>query len=74
MDGEVETVEATIPEAISCPGAMARHRWVSSFGIRIASCEWGDEEAPPLFLVHGGSDFAGTFDAFAPLLAVQAGG
>ena len=31
--------------------------------------EWGDEDAPPLALAHGGFDFAGTFDVFAPLLA-----
>ena len=31
--------------------------------------EWGDESAPPLLLAHGGFDFAGTFDVFAPLLA-----
>lgn len=31
--------------------------------------EWGDEDAPPLLLAHGGFDFAGTFDVFAPLLA-----
>jgi pimeloyl-ACP methyl ester carboxylesterase len=37
--------------------------------VRIAVCEWGSEDGPPLFLVHGGSDFAGTFDVFAPLLA-----
>lgn len=31
--------------------------------------EWGKESDPVLFLVHGGSDFARTFDVFAPLLA-----
>lgn len=64
-------MEVTIPEAVSYPGARRpdRHRWVSSFGVKLASCEWGEEDAPPLFLVHGGSDFAGTFDGFAPLLA-----
>ena len=31
--------------------------------------EWGAPDAPPLLLAHGGFDFAGTFDAFAPLLA-----
>lgn len=67
----MENVEATIPEVISYPGAQRpdRHRWVSSFGVKLAVCEWGDEDGPPLFLVHGGSDFAGTFDGFAPLLA-----
>ena len=38
-------------------------------GLGIAVHEWGDADAPPLLLVHGGFDFARTFDAFAPLLA-----
>ena len=33
--------------------------------------EWGSASAPPLFLVHGGSDFARTFDVFAPLIAAK---
>lgn len=59
------------PAFVSFPGAVrpARHHWVDSYGVRIAVCEWGEPGAPPLFLVHGGSDFAGTFDVFAPLLA-----
>ena len=31
--------------------------------------EWGDPAAPPLVLAHGGFDFAGTLDVFAPMLA-----
>jgi pimeloyl-ACP methyl ester carboxylesterase len=56
---------------VTYPGAVrpARHHWVDSYGVNIAVCEWGAVENPPLFLVHGGSDFAGTFDVFAPLLA-----
>jgi pimeloyl-ACP methyl ester carboxylesterase len=42
---------------------------VLSSGLRLAVHEWGDEDAPPLLLAHGGFDFAGTFDVFAPLLA-----
>ena len=38
-------------------------------GLAIAVHEWGDESAPPLFLVHGGFDFARTYDVFAPILA-----
>jgi pimeloyl-ACP methyl ester carboxylesterase len=37
--------------------------------VRIAVHEWGAADAPPLALVHGGFDFARTFDVFAPLLA-----
>lgn len=35
----------------------------------LAVHEWGDAAAPPLLLAHGGFDFAGTYDVFAPLLA-----
>ena len=38
-------------------------------GVGIAVHEWGDEDAPPLLLVHGGMDFARTYDVFAPKLA-----
>ncbi len=59
------------PTFLTYPGARRpdRHRWVDAYGVQIAVCEWGDATNPPLFLVHGGSDFAGTFDVFAPLLA-----
>jgi pimeloyl-ACP methyl ester carboxylesterase len=42
---------------------------VISHGVRLAVYEWGDPGDPPLLLAHGGFDFAGTFDVFAPLLA-----
>ncbi len=56
---------------MSFPGARApeRRRRVDANGLGIASYEWGEEAAPPLLLVHGGFDFARTFDVFAPLLA-----
>jgi pimeloyl-ACP methyl ester carboxylesterase len=38
-------------------------------GLAIAVHEWGAADAPPPFLVHGGFDFARTYDAFAPRLA-----
>jgi pimeloyl-ACP methyl ester carboxylesterase len=57
--------------AIDFPGTRrpARQRWVTDHGLRLSVWEWGDEDAPPLLLAHGGFDFAGTFDGFAPLLA-----
>jgi pimeloyl-ACP methyl ester carboxylesterase len=57
--------------ALSYPGARRpdRRRTVDSGGLGIAVYEWGDSDAPPLLLAHGGFDFAGTFDAFAPRLA-----
>lgn len=53
------------------PGARRpdRFRSVDRSGVRIAVYEWGEVDAPPLLLAHGGFDFAGTFDVFAPLLA-----
>jgi pimeloyl-ACP methyl ester carboxylesterase len=53
------------------PGARPpdRQRTVDSGGLALAVHEWGAEAAPPVFLVHGGMDFARTFDAFAPRLA-----
>ncbi len=53
------------------PGARRpdRFRRVDSNGLSIAAYEWGDEKAEPLLVIHGGMDFAGTFDTFAPLLA-----
>lgn len=58
-------------DAITFPGAVApeRTRLLDGGGVGIATYEWGHEEAPPLFLVHGGFDFARTFDVLAPKLA-----
>ncbi len=58
-------------DVIDFPGARRpnRQRWVTDHGLRLSVWEWGDEDAPPLLLAHGGFDFAGTFDVFAPLLA-----
>ncbi len=56
---------------VSYPGACPpeRTRSVDACGVRIAVSEWGDPDAPPLLLAHGGFDFARTFDVFAPLVA-----
>ncbi len=58
-------------ESVSYPGARRpdRRRSVDSCGLRIAVYEWGDPDARPLLLHHGGFDFAGTYDGLAPLLA-----
>lgn len=58
-------------EVVTYPGARRpdRFRRVDSAGVGIAVYEWGAENASPLYLVHGGFDFAGTFDVFAPILA-----
>lgn len=31
--------------------------------------EWGDPDDPPVLFAHGGFDFAGTYDVFAPMVA-----
>jgi pimeloyl-ACP methyl ester carboxylesterase len=53
------------------PGAVEPDREydLDAGGVRIALHEWGSATDPPLLLVHGGFDFARTFDAFAPRLA-----
>jgi len=58
-------------ETVTFPGARPpdRRRTVDSHGVRLAVYEWGDPDASPLALAHGGFDFARTFDVFAPLLA-----
>ncbi len=64
---------ATVAPAheLAYPGAEhpAREYDIDSHGVRLAIHEWGDADAPPLLLVHGGMDFARTFDVFAPMLA-----
>ena len=53
------------------PGARQpdRTRRHDADGVGIAVYEWGGKSNPVLFMVHGGSDFARTFDVFAPLVA-----
>jgi pimeloyl-ACP methyl ester carboxylesterase len=56
---------------VTYPGARRpdRFRRVDSHGVSLSVVEWGDPGARPLLLTHGGFDFAGTYDRFAPLLA-----
>jgi pimeloyl-ACP methyl ester carboxylesterase len=67
----VTRVSVSFPAVLSFPGARRpdRRRDVDVHGLRLAVWEWGDEGAAPLLLAHGGFDFAGTMDTFAPLLA-----
>ena len=59
------------PVTGSYPGARRpdRFRVVDGDGLALAAWEWGDADAPPILMAHGGFDFAGTLDGFAPLLA-----
>lgn len=69
----VHTAGASSPQhpLPTFPGAEApaRAHRVDVGGVHLAVHEWGDEHADPLFLVHGGSDFARTWSEFAPRLA-----
>ncbi len=44
-------------------------RFLDAHGVELAVYEWGDPAAPPMFCLHGGLDFAATFDLLAPILA-----
>ncbi len=70
-EGSATAKPTTFSEARGYPGASRpdRRRDVDSGGVGIAVSEWGDPDDPPLALAHGGFDFAGTFDVFAPMLA-----
>ena len=61
------------PETRTFPGARPpdRFRRVDSDGVGICVYEWGKENDPVIFFVHGGSDFARTFDILAPRIATQ---
>ncbi|MCP5027362.1 MAG: alpha/beta hydrolase [Actinomycetia bacterium] len=68
MSGTTDTAPSG---AATYPGARRPDRSyrIDAAGIGVAAHEWGNELDPPLLLAHGGFDFAGTFDGFAPLLA-----
>ena len=57
--------------AITYPGARRpdASRFLDAHGVELAVYEWGDPSARPLFFLHGGLDFAATFDLLAPLVA-----
>ncbi|MFT4616628.1 MAG: pimeloyl-ACP methyl ester carboxylesterase [Minisyncoccia bacterium] len=67
----VSHTAATLDQTVPFPGAEAPSRQydIDANGIRIAIHEWGDADAPPMLAVHGGFDFARTYDLFAPRLA-----
>ena len=52
------------PPAIVIP----EDRWVTLHGIRFHYLDWGNDEKPPLVLLHGGSLTAHTWDMAALLL------
>ena len=67
--GPVTTKPATTPPSTrSRRRAPAREYDLDAGGVA-SPCTSGATTADPLFLVHGGFDFARTYDVFAPLLA-----
>jgi pimeloyl-ACP methyl ester carboxylesterase len=68
---EPSVPDAEAAAAASFPGARRpdRRRDLDVHGLRLAVWEWGDPDAPPVLFAHGGFDFAGTLDVFAPLVA-----
>jgi pimeloyl-ACP methyl ester carboxylesterase len=66
-----DSSEAPVAEIASFPGARRpeRRRDLDVRGLRLAIWEWGEQDAPPILFAHGGFDFAGTLDVFAPLIA-----
>jgi len=70
---QVSAAAVITDDAVSIPYAVApsRRRTVDSAGIGIEVYEWGPADGPPIALVHGGFDFARTYDVFAGLLASQ---
>jgi pimeloyl-ACP methyl ester carboxylesterase len=65
VNDEVAQVRAAIPAA----RRPDRQHRIPGFGVELAVSEWGEASAPPLLLAHGGFDFVGTLDVFAPMLA-----
>lgn len=49
--------------------AAPQRQWTLANPLAVHIVEWGPADGPPLVLVHGGGDFARSFDGFAPLLA-----
>ena len=48
---------------------MSHTTFLTHNQVQLAVHEWGSADADPMFLVHGGFDFARTYDVFAPKLA-----
>ncbi|NQD38840.1 alpha/beta fold hydrolase [Permianibacter sp. IMCC34836] len=72
MSAESASFEpATLPSPFVPPERQYR---LTVDGLEIAVCEWGAADAPPLLLLHGWLDNAGSFFSLAPLLAAGQGG
>jgi pimeloyl-ACP methyl ester carboxylesterase len=60
------------PPSIDAPAppssADPKDRFYESQGLRLHYADWGNEEAPPLILIHGGRDHCRSWDAVARAL------
>jgi pimeloyl-ACP methyl ester carboxylesterase len=72
--GDLSKGAVVSADTVTFPGARTPDRTfrVDVGGLTLAGYEWGAPERPPVLLVHGGFDFARTFDVFAGYL-VDAG-
>jgi pimeloyl-ACP methyl ester carboxylesterase len=72
-DVVADTVVDVERDTVTMPTAHSPDRQydLDSHGVRLAVYEWGSVDAPTLLLIHGGLDFARTYDVFAPLLAAS---
>ena len=61
----------TTASPVTFPGARRPDRMamIAPHGVGLSVVEWGEPDAPAILFAHGGFDFAGTFDGFAPLFA-----
>ncbi len=51
--------------------AAPKSRFYESQGLRLHYADWGNEDAPPLILIHGGRDHCRSWDALAQSLRQQ---
>ncbi|MBM3662664.1 MAG: alpha/beta hydrolase [Actinobacteria bacterium] len=58
-------------DSVKFPGARRpdRRRRVEHAGVSLSVAEWGDPQADPVVVAHGGFDFAETLNVFAPMIA-----
>ena len=53
---------------IECTMSGPESRFYESQGLRLHYADWGNEDAPPLILIHGGRDHCRSWDAIAQAL------
>lgn len=69
MTNSPDDAETAAAKAFTGARRPDRHTMINSWGVSLACHEWGELDAPPVLMAHGGFDFSGTFHLLAPLLA-----